>query len=93
MRTTLVVAISLLSFVPSALAQPVDLGPTREMRALDAGLVTVTTTWRESGDQRAARVTASLAAGREVELHDGATVRTAIAASGDTLLVVAYHGG
>lgn len=92
-RSLLLASIAVLSFVAPALAQPSPLGPTREVRALDSGLVTVTTTWRESEGQRSARVTASLLGGSEVALHDGATVRTAIAAAGDTLLVVAYHGG
>jgi hypothetical protein len=85
-------AAAALAVAPAA-AQPIPDGPTREVRALDAGLVTVTTTWRTDGAARSSRVVASLSGGREVLLHDGATVRTALAATGDTLVVVVYHGG
>ncbi|UJR79307.1 hypothetical protein [Sandaracinus amylolyticus] len=88
------ILLSLALGLPSlALAQPVPIGPTREVRALDAGLVTVTTTWSEARGRRAARVTASLGAARPLVLHDGATVRTAIGGDRDALLVVAFHGG
>ncbi|AKF08085.1 hypothetical protein [Sandaracinus amylolyticus] len=86
--------VSLALAVPTVvLAQPVPMGPTREVRALDAGLVSVTTTWSEARGRRAARVTASLGAARPLVLHDGATVRTAIGGERDALLVVAFHGG
>lgn len=84
--------VALLAAAPAA-AQPIPEGPTRDVRALDAGLVTVTCTWRSAGGRRSARLVAALAGGREIVLHEGATVRTALAAAGDTLLVVAYHGG
>lgn len=97
-RTSLLfsLVLSVLSFAcpPGAGAQPpFDTGPTRDVCALDAGLVTVTTTWRESRGRRGALVTASLAGAPAITLHDGATVRTALAAAGDTLVVVAFHGG
>jgi hypothetical protein len=71
---------------------PAQPPPTREARLLDAGPVVVRTEWSESLGRRSARVTATLG-GEDVVMHDGATVRTAIAATADALLVVAWHGG
>lgn len=80
---------------PFAAAQPPPaLGPSREVRSTEAGLVTITTTWAEARGRRSARVTASLPAQvQPLVLHDGPTVRTVVAGDRDALLVVAYHGG
>jgi hypothetical protein len=54
--------------------------------------VAVETAWRTTRAGRSATVVARLS-GRPLSLHDGATVETAIAASGDRLCVALIHGG
>ena len=89
----LLATLSILLSATSVLAQP-GLGSTRVARVVGAaGLAVVDTVWSEQAGRRSTRVTATLGSGPALELHDGTTVRTAIAASPDALLVVAFHGG
>lgn len=77
-------------------AHPVAAQPmTHEVHAaaLGDGVARIETEWSEVRRLRTSRVTARLGEGPTVELHAGATVRTAVASAADQLCVVAFHGG
>jgi hypothetical protein len=81
-----------LVIVPSLLSTARAQVAYRDLRALDAGPALVTTAWREERGQRRATIAVERGAARAT-LHEGATVRTAVASSGDVILVTAFHGG
>lgn len=81
----------LLGRSPHASAQP----PTHFLHAaaLSDAVARVETEWSSGSRGRSARVEARVGEGPVLVLHDGATVRTAVAGDGERLCVVVYHGG
>ena len=93
MRSSVLGLLGFLFFVsPSLAAAQPDSTLLRAVMVGD-GVARVETAWTTSARGRRARVTARVGEGPELVVHEGVTVRAAVAGDADHLCIVLYHGG